>query len=131
MGERVDPGAGGGGPASIPPASGIDPLARLHVPRIQTGLLRSRIRQVCAINGPEQVQQSACRKPVRNYSITSSARASSEGGMVRPSALAVLRLTINSNFDGCSTGSSAGLAPFRILSTYVAARRQLSRTFGP
>jgi hypothetical protein len=38
--------------------------------------------------------------------------------MVRPSALAVLRLIARSNFDGCSTGSSPGLAPFRILSTY-------------
>ncbi len=38
--------------------------------------------------------------------------------MVRPSALAVLRLMTSSNFVGCSTGRSAGLAPFRILSTY-------------
>ena len=30
---------------------------------------------------------------------------------------------INSNFVGCSTGRSAGLAPLRILSTYLAARR--------
>ena len=33
------------------------------------------------------------------YSITSSARASSVGGTVRPSALAVLRLTMSSNFS--------------------------------
>ena len=38
--------------------------------------------------------------------------------MVRPSALAVLRLMINSNFVGCSTGRSLGFAPLRILSTY-------------
>jgi hypothetical protein len=37
----------------------------------------------------------------QSYSITSSARASSEGGTVRPSALAVLRLMINSNLVGC------------------------------
>src|SRR5258705_9514558 len=49
-----------------------------------------------------------------DYSITSSAVASSEGGMVRPSAFAVLRLTISSNLVGCSTGRSPGLAPFRI-----------------
>jgi hypothetical protein len=30
--------------------------------------------------------------------------------MVRPSALAVLRLITNSNFAGCSTGRSPGLA---------------------
>ena len=33
---------------------------------------------------------------------------------------------MNSNFVGCSTGRSAGLAPFKILSTYVAARRNKS-----
>ena len=51
------------------------------------------------------------------YSITSSARASSVGGTVRPSALAVLRLRTSSNLTGRSTGKSAGLSPLRILST--------------
>ena len=51
------------------------------------------------------------------YWITSSARPSSDGGIVRPSALAVLRLITSSNLVGCSTGRSAGLAPLRILST--------------
>ena len=41
--------------------------------------------------------------------------------MVRPSAFAAFRLTTSSNFVGCSTGRSAGLAPFRILSTKTAA----------
>jgi hypothetical protein len=50
------------------------------------------------------------------YSITSSAAASRLGGTVRPSALAVLRLTASSNFVGSWTGRSAGLAPFRIRS---------------
>src|SRR3954470_274607 len=58
----------------------------------------------------------------RTHSITSSARASSVGGTSRPSALAVLRFMTNSNFVGCSTGRSAGLAPLIILSTYPAAR---------
>src|SRR5204863_9835869 len=49
--------------------------------------------------------------------ITRSARASTFGGIVRPICLAALRLTRNSNFFGCSTGKSAGLAPLRILST--------------
>jgi hypothetical protein len=49
------------------------------------------------------------------YSITSSARASSVGGSVRPSALAVLRLTTSSNLVGCSIGRSAGFIPFRVL----------------
>ena len=52
-----------------------------------------------------------------HFSITWSARASTDGGIVRPRALAVLRLMTSSNFVGCSTGRSAGLAPLRILST--------------
>jgi hypothetical protein len=35
-----------------------------------------------------------------------------------------------SNFVGCSTGRSAGFAPLRILSTYVAARRNKSVKLG-
>src|SRR5215813_690592 len=63
---------------------------------------------------------------VTSYLITLSARASTAGGIVRPICFAVFRLITNSNFVGCSTGSSAGFAPFRILSTYVAARRNKS-----
>src|SRR5215467_3450479 len=43
------------------------------------------------------------------YSMTRSARPSSDGGMVRPSAFAVRRLTTSSNVEGCSTGRSPGL----------------------
>jgi hypothetical protein len=49
-----------------------------------------------------------------SYSMTSSARASSEGGTVRPSVLAVLRLMISSNLVDCITGRSAGFSPLRI-----------------
>jgi hypothetical protein len=42
----------------------------------------------------------------RNYSITSLARTSNEGGTVRPSALAVLRLITSSYLVGCATGLS-------------------------
>src|SRR5262249_9751152 len=48
------------------------------------------------------------------HSITSSARASSVGGTVRPSILAVSWLMTISNFVDCTTGSSADLAPLRI-----------------
>ena len=48
------------------------------------------------------------------HSITSSARASSAGEISRPSALAVCRLTTNSNLVDCKTGRSAGFAPLRI-----------------
>ena len=53
----------------------------------------------------------------RTYSITSSARASTFGGIVMPSAFAVLRLKAIKYLDACSTGRSAGLVPFKILST--------------
>src|SRR5713226_919905 len=53
----------------------------------------------------------------RTYSITSSARASSVGGTVRPSALAVLRLMASSYLVGACTGRSAGFSPLRMRST--------------
>src|SRR5262249_26897636 len=48
------------------------------------------------------------------HSITSSARASSIGGISKPRRLAVLRLITNSNFVDWITGRSAGLAPLRM-----------------
>src|SRR5436190_15817460 len=65
------------------------------------------------------------------HSITSSAVASSAVGTARPSALATLRLITNSYFVGACTGSSLGFAPFRMRSTYVAARLKTSIVFGP
>ena len=56
------------------------------------------------------------------HSITSSARSRNDSGIVRPSAFAVLRLIISSNLVGCSTGSSLGRAPLRILSASAALR---------
>ena len=61
-----------------------------------------------------------------SHSITSSARSRMDVGTSSPSALAVLRLTIVSNFVARSTGRSLGFTPFRILSTNVAARRNMS-----
>ena len=66
-----------------------------------------------------------------SHSITSSARARSEGGTSRPSALAVFRLMTSSNLVGCSIGSSDGLAPFAIRSMYSAARRYIPVMLGP
>ena len=60
------------------------------------------------------------------HSITSSARTSNVGETVRPSVLAVLRFITSSNFVGCWTGRSAGFAPFKMASTYMAARRTRS-----
>ena len=69
--------------------------------------------------------------PRVTHSITWSARCSSDGGIVSPRALAVLRLIPNSNLVACSTGMPAGLAPLRILSTKTAARRYISRKSTP
>src|SRR5262249_50930452 len=51
------------------------------------------------------------------HSITSSARASTEAGKSRPSALAVLRLTASTYLVGACTGRSAGFSPLRMRST--------------
>src|SRR4029077_317663 len=61
-----------------------------------------------------------------SYSITSLARTRKLYGIVRPIALAVLRLTMISNLVARSIGRSPGLAPFIILSTNVAACRNMS-----
>src|SRR5262249_30338838 len=52
-----------------------------------------------------------------SYSITSSARASTLSGTLRPSALAVLRLMTSSYLVGACTGRSAGFSPLRMRST--------------
>jgi len=56
-------------------------------------------------------------EPPPFHSITSSARASSVGGMSRPSALAVWRLMTSSYVVGACTGRSAGFSPLRMRST--------------
>ena len=71
------------------------------------------------------------RAPAPAYWTTSSAWIRSVGENVIPRAFAALRLSTNSNFMGCSTGRSAGLAPFKILSTYSAARRYSCRRSVP
>jgi hypothetical protein len=65
------------------------------------------------------------------HSITSSARAKNERGIVRPSLLAVFMLMTSSNFVGCSTGKSAGFAPLSILSTNTAERLERSAKLAP
>src|SRR5262245_6763197 len=51
------------------------------------------------------------------HSITSSARASRDGGISRPSAFAVFMLMISSYFVGACTGRSAAFSPLRMRST--------------
>src|SRR5574337_2226370 len=81
--------------------------------------------------GEQAPGQSADERPAADHWISSSARRRSDCGIVRPSALAVLRLITSSNLLGCSTGRSAGLAPLRILSTCVAARRKRTAQSSP
>src|SRR5262249_18609642 len=56
---------------------------------------------------PARRERPRCRRTYKcnelppSHSITSSARASSDGGTVRPRALAVLRLITSSNLAGC------------------------------
>ena len=76
----------------------------------QTNLARLSRRRI-------QFNLSIARFVFFAHLITLSARASTFCGIVRPICLAVFRLITNSNFVGCSTGKSAGLAPFSILST--------------
>src|SRR5262245_41770531 len=71
----------------------------------------------CSLLGPDFHRLDRTSFAWRTHSITSSARASSAGGMVRLSALAVGRLITSSSLVGNSTGRSPGLAPFRILTT--------------
>src|SRR6266853_5010269 len=89
------------------------------------GLLGENSQRRCERGRAEHDEQLATLA----HPITSSARSSSSCGIVSPSALAVLRLMTSSNFVGCSTGSSAGLDPLRILSTKTAARRKTSSRF--
>ena len=78
----------------------------------------------CAAISNETGQSRPMHRSKRHlYSITSSALVSNVGGTVKPSALAVLRLITRSNFVGCSTGRSAGLAPLRIFPMYTPAWR--------
>ena len=76
------------------------------------GLLRSRTKRPRDQRAAEKRAELA---PL--HSITSSARSRIDGGMVMPSASAVLRLTTNSYLVGACTGRSAGFSPLRMRST--------------
>src|SRR5262249_24709823 len=52
-----------------------------------------------------------------HHSITSSARASSVGGISMPRIRAVSALITSSNLVGCTTGRSAGFVPLRMRPT--------------
>src|SRR5262249_38838055 len=94
------------------PCEPLGRLAKVHEPC--SGTMRARFLPSEAgplLAAPASSWRTTC------HSITSSARASSVGGILRPSALAVVRLIVRANLVGCSTGISPGFAPCRILST--------------
>jgi Universal stress protein family len=65
----------------------------------------------------------AQRRTSTRYSMTWSARPCTDGGIVKPSALAVLRLMTRLQRSFCRTGRSPGFAPLKIWSTCLGARR--------
>src|SRR5262249_8303663 len=73
------------------------------------GLLRARRERPCSGRAAHDLDELA---PL--HSITSSARASSVGGISMPSARAVGRLMTNWTVVDCTRGRSAGLAPLRM-----------------
>ena len=87
---------------------------RQRAPRCPTGSNRlseldpTAVALVCI--APERMKSAVSAV----HSMTSSARASSMGGTVRPSALAVLRFMTNSKVVDWTIGKSAGFAPFRM-----------------
>jgi len=72
--------------------------------------------QVAKLEGPD-VRFGSKADINHCYSITSLAWASSDGGKVRPSVLAVLRLITSSYLVGACTGRSPGFSPLRMRST--------------
>src|SRR5262249_28833865 len=76
------------------------------------GLLRPRRQRPRRRRAAEHRDELAPR-----HSTTSSARASSTSGTVKPSALTVLRLITSSYLVGACTGRSAGFSPLRMRST--------------
>src|SRR5262245_40647715 len=70
------------------------------------GLLRARRKRPrCRCAADERYERAAV------HSITSSARAMTVGGTVRPRLLAILTLISNSKVVGCCMGKSVGFAP--------------------
>jgi hypothetical protein len=121
----------------IPPFGCLD-WALARIMRSMTRACREPASQPPPLLGPSYDSYSTCRlrRSAHNdqqttfldsgnfvrelkggYSITSSARASSDGGTRRPSALAVLRLIASSYLVGACTGRSAGFSPLRMRST--------------
>ena len=95
-------------------------------PALPLGLLRARRERPRRRRTADQRDELA-----PPHSITSSARASTVGGISRPNIRAVCALMTSSNLADCSTGKSAGLAPLRMRPTYTANWRYVSTILVP
>ena len=93
----------------IPATSALPPLATVRA--------MSAIHPIATAERTSREVRSVPEADIAAYSITSSARASTDGGSVRPIALAVFRLTTSSYRVGTCTGRSAGFSPLRMRST--------------
>ena len=127
------------------PPNIAEPVQRIEkfLRRLKAGKEKSDLSNICSLllrldtqakRREQDAYDQAGHWPLTSddyHRITLSALASTLGGMVKPICLAALRLMTNSNFVGCSTGRSAGLAPLSILSTYVAARLSRSLMLAP
>jgi hypothetical protein len=117
---KIDAQVGVIGPTQIPQLRG-ECLRRAPGFHVALGQVRHHGDPAHAIALLRPRRNRPCRRAAEKrdelaplHSITSSAIASTPGGMVRPSALAVLTLMANSNLVGCATGKSAGFSPLRI-----------------
>ena len=80
-------------------------------------LLRRVTEDLAAVNEPRDAPLSGRPVVTDAYSITRVACTMITGGIVRPIALAVFKLTTNSNVIGRSIGKSIGFAPLKMRST--------------
>src|SRR5262249_43279044 len=115
-------------------------LLATRVPRPENAIaLRIRLLQADPMDKFEDLvpEERACRERPPSchaagerderaplHSITSSASASSLGGISRPSALAATTLMTSSYLVGISTGKSPGFVPLRMRATYCTPARR-------
>src|SRR5262245_29106065 len=102
-----------------------EPNARRQA-RLKAGATQERTLEAVACTpmfgpglaqGPGETVPDPLPLAVPGHLMTLSARDSTSGATVKPICCAVFRLSTSANFWGFSTGNSAGLVPFRILST--------------
>src|SRR5262249_43301529 len=102
------------GPDDVHPRGGGERRQQANE-RLTRRLLRARRERPRCRAAKQRDELASFHLPA--HSITSSARASSVGGTVRPSVPAVWALMTSSNLVGCRTGRSAGFSPLRMRPT--------------